>query len=101
MRFEQPIAVIARNLVIAMVREIEAVRSFANAVGYQALPYHLGGGLLRSMSWSTTQGSLPASLLLTAGHHVGRPDTWQHRKEPMLASCPASFVDPLSDPARG
>ena len=120
MRFEQPIAVVTRRLVIAMVREIEAVRSLVKAIGYEAFHHRLFGNAQLHLSWayapgnpmasmpwgSTARGSLPmwsgssfetsklaTGHLLLAGKHVGKPDTRQHRRKPMLASCPASLVD--------
>ncbi len=87
MRFEQNTAAVTRNWVIATVREIEAVVSFANA-----MCLHLW--LRRKpLGMPAYPGSLSDSSMLCVD--LGRPDTGSKRGrllcQPILAlaSCPA------------
>ena len=87
MRIEQPIAVIARNMVITMVREIEAVVSLAVAAGYRAFGNCLfGNDSLPAMQISDLHRSWGshAPTRTTAG---GSLSILRHQHKPMLASC--------------
>jgi hypothetical protein len=92
MRIEQPIAVIARRMVITMVREIEVVVSLAIAKGYPvfshclfdnaSLPALQVSDLHRSWGSHAPAGTFAAEPLTTMS-----PATLRHRHKPMLASC--------------
>lgn len=87
MRIEQPIAVIARNVVITMVREIEAVVSLAIAAGYQAFGNCLfGNDSLQAMQTSDLHRSW-GSHAPTRTTAVGSLSILRHQHKPMLASC--------------
>jgi hypothetical protein len=90
MRIEQPITVIARNMVITVVREIEAVVSLAIAFGYLALGNCLlGNDSLHAMQMSDLHKSwgshAPARTAASRSLSILR-----HQHKPMLASCLAS-----------
>ncbi|KAA1259943.1 hypothetical protein LF1_24810 [Rubripirellula obstinata] len=92
MRIEQPIAVIARNVVSTIVREIEAVVSLAVAVGYQALGNCLfGNDSLQAMqisdlhrSWGSHAPTRTTAVLTVTTCSL---PVLRHQHKPMLVSC--------------
>ena len=97
MRIEQPIAVIARHMVITMVREIEAVVSLAIASGYQAFSHCLFGNdalpalqvsdLHRSWGSHAPTRTTAAYSLLKSSRTTSALAILRHQHQPMLASC--------------
>ncbi|TWT52722.1 hypothetical protein Pla22_03480 [Rubripirellula amarantea] len=128
MRFEQPIAVITRRMVFAMVREIKAislrndVKGFLGAHGLystrHAMSWAYGptGSIARGSvtpgSWCNSNGQPTTAIsLLASGSGLlgGKPslfgwskrtDTRQHQHLLMLTSCPASSAEPSSSHTR-
>ena len=127
MRFEQPIAVITRHMVFAMVREIKAIRlrndvkeilgafglySSWHAMSWAHVPAgSTATGSVMPGSWCDTSGqprnanlleAAKLSLLVSERGLLGmakRPETRQHRHQTTLTSCPASSAEPFTQPA--
>lgn len=126
MRFEQPIAVVTRRMVFAMVREIKAtglrnnVKEILGALGLYSSRHGMSWayvpagstatGSVIAGSWCDTNGQprnahllKHANLSLLASERgllgtAKRPETRQHRHQPTLTSCPASSAEPFTQP---